>query len=289
FDCVILFESKLVYTDAAFGQVVRYLQNLSPVGSASAILFDRQSFRLIKSHKAVVVKVHKAKWVDCGSKLLFQNFIAANTSPWVTHLTNACLSLGVGVVEGDSFLGRGARGRVFKVIGQGGENFALKIVEKSNIRSLYKEEEALTKAQNTGLTVRVVGKCIDIPDGAALLMSPVGKPLPRPTTRSEVANLFFLLWQLHVKEFVHGDPRVPNVIHNGEQPLWIDFVEMGTPSPNLRKLDAEILTRSILQVSRDIDLGEELKETIDKYGKNSTPENINLLATQVCQSMRLPN
>jgi len=142
FDCLILFESKLVLTDAAFGQVVRYLQNLCPEASASAILFDRRSFWLIKSHKAVIVKVHKAKWVDCGSKSLFQNFIAANMSPWVAHLTNACLLLGVHAVEGDAYLGRGARGCVFKVIGHG-EVFALKIVDERSAGSLYREEEAL--------------------------------------------------------------------------------------------------------------------------------------------------
>ncbi|KAF0688989.1 hypothetical protein As57867_019439, partial [Aphanomyces stellatus] len=133
------------------------------------------------------------------------------------------------------------------------------------------------------------GKCIDIPGGAALLMYPVGKPLPRPTTRPDVANLFQLLWQLHVKDLVHGDPRVPNVILNGEQPLWIDLVEVGQARPNLRKLDAEILTRSTLHIPRNIQLGEELEKMIDNYGKHSTSENINLLATQVCQSMLLPN
>ncbi|KAF0691399.1 hypothetical protein As57867_017295, partial [Aphanomyces stellatus] len=243
FDCLILFESKLDITNAAFGQVVRYLQNLCPEASASAILFDRRSFWLISSYKTVIEKVQKVMWIDGGSKSLLHNFIAANVSPFVTGLTKACSSFGVRVVEGDAFLGRGAR----------------------------------------------VGKCIDIPDGAALLMYPVGKPLPRPTTRPDVANLFQLLWQLHVKDLVHGDPRVPNVILNGEQPLWIDFVEVGPARPNLRKLDAEILTRSTLHIPRNIQLGEELEKMIDNYGKHSTSENINLLATQVCQSMLLPN
>ncbi|KAF0707034.1 hypothetical protein As57867_006653, partial [Aphanomyces stellatus] len=263
---------KLDITNAAFGQVVRYLQNLCPEASASAILFDRRSFWLISSYKTVIEKVQKVMWIDGGSKSLLHNFIAANVSPFVTGLTKACSSFGVRVV-----------------IGQDGEFFALKIVDKSFIRSLYQEEEALTKAQYTGLTIRLVGKCIDIPGGAALLMYPVGKPLPRPTTRPDVANLFQLLWQLHVKDLVHGDPRVPNVILNGEQPLWIDFVEVGKARPNLRKLDAEILTRSTLHIPRNIQLGEELEKMIDNYGKHSTSENINLLATQVCQSMLLPN
>lgn len=48
-----------------------------------------------------------------------------NTSPWVDRLNSICSSLGVDVVEGDAFLGRGAFGRVFKVTRQGQE-FALK-------------------------------------------------------------------------------------------------------------------------------------------------------------------
>ncbi|KAF0682366.1 Aste57867_25504 [Aphanomyces stellatus] len=255
-----------------------------PSGALSAESLPRGVSKRYSLRSLVLLK---AKWVDGGSKSLFQKFIAANKSLWVSILTNACSSLGVHVVEGDEFLGCGAS--VFKVIGQGGEVFALKIVEECFIRSLYQEEEALTKAQDTGLTVRLVGNCIDIPCGAALLMSPVGKPLPQPTTRSEVANLFRFLWQLHEVGLIHGDPRVPNVILVEKQPLWIGFMEMGKASPNLRKLDAEILTRSTLHVSRDKELSDELKKVIDNYGKNSTPENINLLATLVCQSMQLPN
>ncbi|DAZ99645.1 TPA: hypothetical protein N0F65_001882 [Lagenidium giganteum] len=67
------------------------------------------------------------KPVNNGSKSLFQNFITDNVSPWVARLTLACSCLGVDVVEGDAFLGRGAHGRVFK----GG--CGLKIVEKCSV------------------------------------------------------------------------------------------------------------------------------------------------------------
>ncbi|KAF0695029.1 Aste57867_14129 [Aphanomyces stellatus] len=134
-----------------------------------------------------------------------------------------------------------------------------------------------------------VGQCIDIPGGAALLMAPVGKSLPRTTVRSEVKKLFVFLWHLHAENLVHGDPRVPNVMLDGEKPLWIDFVNMGKASPNLRKLDAEILTRSILHVSREMDLGHEMENSLKEYGTNSSLENINVLANEVCQFLNLPN
>ncbi|KAK1938139.1 hypothetical protein P3T76_009289 [Phytophthora citrophthora] len=285
FDCLILFESKLTITDAAFGPVVRYLQHLCPKASASAILFDRRSFWLIKSHKSVVVKVEKAMWVNKGSKSLFKNFITNNISPWVAYLANACSSLGVDVVEGDAFLGRGANGRVFKVTGQSQEVFALKIVEKCSVGRLYREEKALAKAQHTGLTISSVGEPIETPDSAALLLFPVGESLPQPTTQEEVRNFFGLLWQLHENDLVHGDPRVPNMILTEKKSLWIDLVEVMGANPTLKQFDAEILTRSILSVPRPALLDPVLKQLIDNYGKSATRENLDHLAEVVYQSL----
>ncbi|KAF1782167.1 Protein kinase, ATP binding site [Phytophthora cactorum] len=233
FDCLILFESKLTVTPAAFGQEVRYLQKLCPRASASAILLYRRSFWLIKSYKSVVTRVQQAKLVDKGSKSLFQNFITSNMSPWVALLTNACSSLGVDVVEGDAFLGRGAHGRVFKVSRQDGEVSALKVTEEGSVEHLHREVSAMAIAQRTGLTISPVGELIETVDGAALLLSPVGKRLPRPTTRGGVRKLFEMLWQLHENDVAHGDPRVANVILNGKEPLWIDLAEIIGVTPTL--------------------------------------------------------
>ncbi|KAF0775149.1 hypothetical protein AaE_001151, partial [Aphanomyces astaci] len=54
---VVLFESKLRITDAAFGQVVKYLRRLFPTGFGSAVLFDLRSFWLITSFKTVILHV----------------------------------------------------------------------------------------------------------------------------------------------------------------------------------------------------------------------------------------
>ncbi len=282
FDCLILFESKLAISHDAFGQVLRYLQHLCPDASASAILFDLKSFWLIKSHKMVVTKVVKSLWVNKGSKVWFRDFITSNKSPWITRLTDACNLLGVDVVE-DAFLGEGACGRVFKVT-RHGEFFALKIVDKHSARLLYVEKDALTKAQSSGLTIIPKEECVYLPDGAALLLSPVGEPLPQPKTRREVANLFEMLWQLHAKDLIHGDPRVSNVIRSGEKLLWIDLIVMRQASPIFRCIDAEILTRSILRLSNDVVLETALKVSIDDYGNSATPESLDHLITAVCQS-----
>jgi hypothetical protein len=65
-------------------------------------------------------------WVDQGSKALFQDFITENVSPWVARLTLMCSCLGVDVLEGEAFLGRGAYGRVFKATGQDGRFLRIK-------------------------------------------------------------------------------------------------------------------------------------------------------------------
>ncbi|GMF23740.1 unnamed protein product [Phytophthora fragariaefolia] len=87
-----------------------------------------------------------------------------------------------------------------------------------------------------------------------------------------------MLRQLHKNGLVHGDPRVPNVILDGEKPLWIDLMEVMEASPTLKQIDAEILTRSILNVSPTTLLDPGLMELIDYYGKSDTSESLNNLA-----------
>ncbi|KAF4143371.1 hypothetical protein GN958_ATG07437 [Phytophthora infestans] len=285
FDCLVLFESNITedLEGAPFGQVMQYIQHVFPKGSGNAVLFDRTAFWLIKSINGVVARVINATWVMGGSKALFRDFITENLSPWVTRLTAACSALNVEVVEGDAFLGRGAFGRVFKVkrVGQDGDVLALKIVEKISIGRLFLEYDALGRAKYTGWAIRPVGEATEISDGAAMLLSPVGKPISYPTTNQEARVLFDMLWQLHSAGVTHGDPRVPNVIVKDGRRLWIDFSEWWHASPLLMQNDAKILTQSILRVyPKDLqDL--ELEALISKYGASPTQANLNLLADKV--------
>ncbi|RLO05399.1 hypothetical protein DYB28_000215 [Aphanomyces astaci] len=270
---VVLFESKLRITDAAFGQVVKYLRRLFPTGFGSAVLFDLRSFWLITSFKTVILHVKKANWVDGGSKALFESFVSDQT--WMRRLTTACLVLGVDVVESGAFLGRGAHGRVFKVERKADkEVLALKLVDSSSTSDLYREELALTNAELTGLTAHVEHGLVNFPGGAALLVTPVGAPLPRPTTLQEVVNLFDLLSQLHEKNVIHGDPRVPNVIvvkdNDKDKLLWIDLVEALEVAPAFCTTDAAILTRSILRLPHRSLLEEPLESLTDEYGEAPT-------------------
>ncbi|CAH0482567.1 unnamed protein product [Peronospora belbahrii] len=229
-------------------QLVRYLR-CPGFEAGSAVLADRSSFWLITSRHRDPAEVKKAKWVDKGSKVLFQNFISDNMSPWVAHLNKACISFGVDdVVEGDAYLGCGAYGRVFKVTRQDGEVCALKIVE--SIERHFREEMTWTKAQHTGSMIRLVRT------------------------------------QLHKIGLIHGDPRVPNVIIFEKKRLWINLVEVREKAtPVLKEVNAEIFTRSILRVPRFNLLDPTLEQLIDNYGNNATHENINHLAKQVYQNL----
>ncbi|RHY98202.1 hypothetical protein DYB37_004248 [Aphanomyces astaci] len=286
---VVLFETKLRITDAAFGQVVKYLRRLFPTGFGSAVLFDLRSFWLITSFKTVILHVKKANWVDGGSKALFESFVSDQT--WMRRLTTVCLALGVDVVESGAFLGRGAHGRVFKVERKADKKvLALKLVDSSSTSDLYREELALTNAELTGLTAHVEHGLVNFPGGAALLVTPVGAPLPRPTTLQEVVNLFDLLSQLHEKNVIHGDPRVPNVIvvkdNDKDKLLWIDLVEALEVAPAFCTTDAAILTRSILRLPHRSLLEEPLESLTDEYGEAPTSENAHRLATAVFQSTK---
>ena len=107
------------------------------------------------------------------------------------RLTLTCSRYKVDVDEGDAFLGLGAYGCVFKVTCKNiNEQCALKIVGKDGIKSLNTKMAALNCAKHTGLTTVVVGNLIETFDYAALLLSPVGMPLPRPKSQQDILHLF---------------------------------------------------------------------------------------------------
>lgn len=247
-----------------------------------AILFDRESFWLIHGNNLGAVKVEIAKWVNKGSKKYFQNFVEKAKSPWISILAHACDMLNVEVVEGDSFLGRGAYGRVFKVK-KDSEVVALKIVETEWTKNLHIEADALKNDCETELTSKAIGEVVDVPGGAALLLTPVGIPVSQPKTKIEVKEIFKLLWELHVKGLIHGDPRIPNVISYGEKLLWIDLTNTFRATPNLRFMDVVTLTTSLLRLSHERFLNNELLELIENYGDSFTMDNLDLVINKICE------
>ncbi|RMX66408.1 hypothetical protein DD238_002112 [Peronospora effusa] len=82
-----------------------------------------------------------------------------------------------------------------------------------------------------------------------------------------------------------GDPRVANVIFTEEKALWIDLLEVMDASPDLKRCDAEILTRSILRVPLNYSLSLELVQSLNSYYQSASQENIDHLAEEVYQSV----
>ena len=287
FDSLILFEAKLNIDHTALGKVIYYLQLLAPKIPASAVLFTPKLFWLIQSDKGAITKIQVVKWVNNGSRKIFENFIQENVSPWVKNLSLACTNFNVDVNDGKSYLGRGSFGRVFKVAHQTTKEIcALKIVARENVKGLLNEASVLIRAMDTNLTVTLVGQMINCDDYGAILLSPVGEPLSFPKSFLEIKALFDHLLKLHKEKICHGDPRVPNVIVHNERLLWIDLVGSSAIASYEIENDTVILTKSILKKSHNESLKTSLMEAINAYVSNVTQEKMDKVAVEVYESLR---
>jgi tRNA A-37 threonylcarbamoyl transferase component Bud32 len=287
FKCLIVFECKKDIDDDALDQIVRYVQHICIAASAGAVLFDREWCWLLACNTGRPEEIKKVMWASEGSKSVFRKFINDYKSSWVSLLTEACAMLGVEVVDGNSFLGRGAHGMVFRVAKES-QVLALKIVQEKSTLHLQSEAFALKLAHETGLTTCCVEDVIEMTKGAALLTSPVGSPVPYPKSKSGIRNLFEHLRKLHMKGLIHGDPRVSNVIKVDKTLLWIDLLGgLVKPTPTLRKLDACHLSRSILQIPHNIELDENLQELLTEYGKNAWRKNLNAIVDKVAELKKI--
>ena len=73
-----------------------------------------------------------------------------------------------------------------------------------------------TELISTGLTISRSGEVVELADSAAaLLLTPVGEPLPQPTTKDEVTNVFQFLWKLHMNQ-----PDPWRSTHTKCDPYW---------------------------------------------------------------------
>jgi tRNA A-37 threonylcarbamoyl transferase component Bud32 len=246
-----------------------YLQHLPD--HSRAVLFDRRRCWLIQSREKRVVC--QLEWTNSGSKQLFLNFIIDAMNPWIKLLHAACLEFDVKIVDDDAFLGAGATGRVFKVKTKEDKAAALKVVcEHEHISLLWTESNNLQAASKSGVVAAVLKPSTEIEymdcKGAALLISPVGKPVERSNLKKEtVCEIVKSLFTLHSNGFQHGDPRLENLILDGEKYLWIDFMIFLQPLRFGWETDSRILSRSILHLPHDSKLPEEVNRLIMDYSK----------------------
>jgi len=249
-------EAKQGIDNGAFGEVINYGAHIC-FGAHRAtmtrlLLFDKQSFWLVESVRGIVASVTTSQWLDHGSKDLLRNFVRKPALPKL--LNDACGHFNL-TVASDSFLGAGAFGYVFCAQRQD-RLFALKIVLKPNVQRLQTEKSKIIRAMNT-CPDEVIGLEEEgfqiFEDGAALLMSTVGRPFTELDPQSIVQSL----QRLHDHGIVHGDARLENVVCVDGKPRWIDFA------------DSDLLLDAPLLMQREMDaLIGHVKERFDGYNKS---------------------
>ena len=260
-DSLIIFESKLSFTEkSGFGEIVRYVECL-PAG-ARAVLFDRKRCWLITSLHNRVVRIESFQWTQPGSSRFLSSFLTASVPEWVTRLKIACESLDVSCGDGDSFLGAGGTGRVFKVTDNtNGIKMALKIVGEDSVGSLLNEHDHMRSLADTDFVASVVrdpvylyrGETLvgETLVGAAMLMSHVGQKVLRgDVTRGVAKAILAILFELHHSGFQHGDARLANVICVDGKYRWIDLVGRTKNANCSFKEDTLVLCRSLLGVEQ---------------------------------------
>ncbi|KAJ3288486.1 hypothetical protein HDU79_004798 [Rhizoclosmatium sp. JEL0117] len=275
-DMLCILEGKVNFSETSdFGQVVCYLQQMGEF--SSAVLFDRKRCWLVRSReKKVIASVEEVNWNVGGSKEKFVTFVLNSLRPWSTLILDACTYYNVQLVESDAFLGSGAVGRVFKVYRTGTNGrriyFALKVVLQTRhhgLSLLNMECGLLKQAHHTNVVVSVAGDFKRFEgSGAALLISPVGKPICRSELSLELLEkIGLVLYAIHEKGFQHGDPRLENLIVRNDDGglLWIDLMESLWGDYRW----TEMLSKSLLN---KLELSDSIKRLIAIYGVQQSRE-----------------
>ena len=276
-------EAKMRIDNSAFGEVVNYARHISyqegsPIHT-KLLLYDQQEFLQVRAARGEIASVAKCRWDIAGSLGELARFIREGRSPWVELLIEACSHWGL-EVEPNSFLGKGAFGRVFKVYRRPGNHgrrvlAALKLVlpgdDGSGILQLLKEKESMMKAaEQVPHAVAHVEEIKVFGDlGAGLLLSDVGSEVPKAAW----LQLFQTLGSLHEHNIIHGDPRLSNSIFVQGQVKWIDFlsavVATDPTDVEVKRLDLRILVQSCCE-SDDAVLGPSVEAALKEYAGNVT-------------------
>ncbi|KAJ3340812.1 hypothetical protein HDU83_006914, partial [Entophlyctis luteolus] len=278
---VIMEAKKELSVNDDFGKVVVYLQKLP--GSSRAVLFDKFECWLIESFQKVVVQVSTMQWTDSGARKVFTDFVEGGLGDYVALLSSACSELKVRTVNHNAFLGAGSNGRVCEVLCEDGTSAALKISTKEKMGNLLAESLALVRASNTGVVATVVipFTLINNETGAAILISPVGKPVLQSTlTADYVFQIVGSLFKLHLEGVVHGDPSLANIIMHEDKFLWIDL--MGSFEGSISwESDASILACSILNLPNQTALPPDVSALVRSYASSRNEVSWQALAREL--------
>ncbi|KAJ3200157.1 hypothetical protein HDU82_009142, partial [Entophlyctis luteolus] len=214
---------------------------------------------------------------------VFTDFIEGGLGDYVALLSSACSELKVRTVNHNAFLGAGSNGCVCEVLCEDGTSAALKISTKEKMGNLLAESLALVRASNTGVVATVVipFTLINNENGAAILISPVGKPVLQSTlTADYVFQIVGSLFKLHLEGVVHGDPCLANIIMHEDKFLWIDL--MGSFEGSISwESDASILACSILNLPNQTALPPDVSALVRSYASSRNEVSWQALAREL--------
>ncbi len=225
-------------TNEQIGQLFEYLEAMCETGSQHprGIIYNSSEFIFAEYEADQLIDTLKCQWVMPGAwELLEAKIRPSYWNPMVNVLLTLKLS------EGWTFhrvLGRGRFGLVCEA-SHNSNHYALKIVG-SHLKIISAEFERLVQCNSDypDLVVAPTPNSLTIiGDGGYYTMDEIGIKAYLPARK-----IFLLLYQLHDRGIIHGDPRIANVITlPGPTHKWIDFRSQGTN----RFYDLKILVESV--------------------------------------------
>jgi hypothetical protein len=266
-------EAKLKITNQAIGEAANYGDHIlagdyAPL-YAKLVLFDKTKFLLMVAFSQGHFDFIECTWTTPGSKKLLRDFPVYD-NPWTVLVKEACQKWQLEIARddnGSAWLGKGATGRVFRVKKAGSDKqMALKVVEKEKVSQLSIEKEMLRNAAAKCDFVMPIEEAMSQDPDFAMLMSHVGTPVEQ----NQYQDVITLLSKLHQKRFLHGDPRLANVVVFEDKLYWIDFMDVRVlerlPPDAALQADMRALVNSL---SRN-KLSEDVTKAVDKYDGTDT-------------------
>jgi len=284
------YEAKLgvgELSSADFGQLVDYHSRVR--GPVRGMLFNARHFWLLESNRARPLALTKGLLGAPGSLALFRRFFNAGTEPPLLPLLRKLFrELNVvprrtaffsGSQDSSVFLGAGGSARVFSVTAADGEPCALKASLLLSPLELHYEFYTMQRAAAAGAPVvpTVPGSLTRLNDassgeycGGGFLLRGVCRRVV-VSNAALVAEAFAALQELHAFGFLHGDARLPNLLHSeaaGGKMLWVDLREAGSwllegGLEAAKRIDANTLAASVLGVRQGGELPEAVQAALD--------------------------
>jgi len=244
-----VWEAKLKIDEEAYGEIFTYLKRIGEDKNtifkeklkSRGILFDSRKFSLVTAIGTTIHRVIECEWNMTGSLELLRSFLAIR-DPWHVALQKSPCSLDIRFDDSACcLLGRGACGRVFRIVG--GKAVKVVLGEKGVGINVHREygymknahqlcEDCVASVGNDsffcGNFELEIGNSASISyEYAGYILDSIGSPvdLKGKPIFDTILPIALTIFALHAKGIIHGDPRLPNILSFGTNLRWIDFRE----------------------------------------------------------------